>query len=629
MAKGNVTALRQVSPSRVTNVVKDAAANERTRPRAALGNPSPLPDAYTLGRPLVDAEIAQRMDRRLNANLARLTAGVAPRALAMAFADWWVHLATSPGRQLQLLEKASRKAHTLSGYAARCQSNVDQAPCIEPLPQDKRFVSPGWQQWPFNLMHQSFLLTQQWWHNATTGVQGVAKRNEEIVEFAVRQMLDVFSPANNPLTNPEVLQATAQQGGMNLVKGIMHFFEDWQAATQGQRPAGSEEFTVGENVAGTPGKVVFRNRLIELIQYAPTTDNVYAEPVLIVPAWIMKYYILDLSTHNSLVKYLVAQGHTVFMVSWHNPSAEDRDLGMDDYRRLGVMAALDAVSNMVPNQPIHAVGYCLGGTLLSIAAAAMARDGDDRLKTLTLLATQLDFTEAGELMLFVNEGQIAFLESMMWDQGYLDTKQMAGAFQMLRSNDLIWSRVIREYLLGERSPLTDLMFWNADKTRMPYRMHSEYLRDIFLNNDFAQGRYKVADKPVTISDIRIPIFAVGTVKDHVVPWRSAYKIHLLSDAKEVTFLLTSGGHNAGIVSEPGHPRRRFQVTTVGEGDTYVDPDTWQAQTPTQPGSWWPMWDAWLVDRSGGRRVKAPRTCGAPGRGFDVLDDAPGTYVLEP
>jgi polyhydroxyalkanoate synthase len=298
---------------------------------------------------------------------------------------------------------------------------------------------------------------------------------------------------------------------------------------------------------------------------------------------------------------------------------------MDDYRTLGVMAALDAVNAVLPARKVHAVGYCLGGTLLATAVAAMARDGDKRLQSATLLATQTDFTEAGELMLYINESQIAFLEDMMWEQGFLDTRQMAGAFQLLRSNDLIWSRMVRNYMMGEREPMFDLMAWNADATRMPYRMHSEYLRKLFLNNDLAEGRYEVGGRPVVLADIRVPIFAVGTVRDHIAPWRSTYKIHLLSDT-DVTYVLTTGGHNAGIASPPGGQNRSYQVKMKRADDYYVDPDSWLAEAPREQGSWWPEWARWLRSHSGS--PVAPPSIGAADAAFRPLGDAPGAYVLQ-
>ena len=603
---------------------KPPAVSE-TRLLGSQNVPTPIPpaDAKLEEQPSPGHFAAQAIDRAFKANLARLTAGITPAGLAGTYFDWASHLMLSPGKQMELAEKGWRKLARLSRYAGQATLDPNTQPCIAPLPQDYRFSDSAWEHWPYNLFYQSFLLNQQWWHNATTDIDGLAPESERVMSFIARQLLDRWSPSNLPWLNPEVTQTTLEMGGVNLVKGWQNFVEDWERAISGKPPVGTEAFQVGKNLAVTPGKVVYRNHLIELIQYAPTTDQVYAEPLLIVPAWIMKYYILDLSPKNSLVKYLVDQGHTVFMISWRNPGSKDRDLGMEDYHRLGPMAALDAISEIIPGPKIHAAGYCLGGTLLTIAAAAMARDGDQRLASLTTFATQVDFSEAGELMLFIGESEVAYLESMMWEQGYLNGNQMAGAFQILRSNDLIWSRMVHEYLLGQHQPMNDLMAWNADLTRMPFRMHSEYLRQLFLNNDLAKGLYRFKGRPLVINDIRVPIFAVSTVKDHVAPWHSVYKLHLLADTNEMTFVLTSGGHNAGIVSEPGHPRRRYQIRTSYEGETYIDPDTWQQTTPIQQGSWWPAWHSWLSERSFGKNSPPP----LGNRTYPPLTEAPGTYVL--
>jgi len=572
------------------------------------------------------APVRRAIDQSVHASVARMTGGLSPAALAEAWFDWAVHAAFSPGKQATLAVKLLRKRMRLAQFAARnALLQGRAAPCIDPLPQDHRFDDPAWQVWPFSLAYQSFLLTQQWWHNATTGVPGVSREHENLVAFAARQVLDAVSPSNLPWTNPVVLSETLRTGGTNLMAGLLNAAEDVARAAEGLGPVGADAFPVGRAVAVSPGAVVFRNRLIELIQYAPATAEVRPEPVLIVPAWIMKFYILDLSPENSLVRYLTDQGHTVFMISWRNPGPEDRDVSFDDYRRLGVMAALDAVSSIVPGHPIHAAGYCLGGTLLAVAAAAMSRDGDERLASLSLFAAQVDFTEAGELTLFIGESQISFLESLMRSQGTLDARQMAGAFQLLRSNDLIWSRIIRDYLLGRREPMTDLMAWNADATRLPARMHSEYLRGLFLDNNLAEGRLQAGGRPVSLTDIRVPVFAVGTERDHVAPWRSVFKIHLLAET-EITFVLCSGGHNAGIVTEPGHAHRRHRIRTRGTADRYRDPDTWVAETASREGSWWPAWANWLTARSG--PLGPPPATGAPASGYAVLGDAPGTYVLE-
>ena len=586
--------------------------------------PATSPEPVFLRDSYASTAFAEVIDRSTHSAMARFTAGLSPMTLTSAYADWASHLAALPGKRSLLVEKALRKWLRFVNYAARhAVERGDCEPCIEPLPQDKRFIGEAWRVPPYDLFYQSFLLTQQWWHNAMTDVRGVTHGHERIVAFGTRQWLDVFAPSNFLLTNPEVLERTRSEGGMNLLRGARNFIEDAERAWSGRKRIGTEAFQVGRNVAITPGKVIYRNRLMELIQYAPATKEVHPEPVLIVPAWIMKYYILDLSPHNSLVKYLTEQGYTVFMISWKNPGPEDRSLSMEDYRQLGVMAALDAVTGIVPARKVHAVGYCIGGTLLAIAAAAMARDGDKRLASTSFLAAQTDFTEAGELMLFINESQLAFLEDVMWEQGFLDSRQMAGTFQILRSNDLVWSRMVRTYLMGEREAITDMNAWNADATRMPYRQHAEYLRRLFLDNDLAEGRFSAGGKHVALSDIRQPIFAVGTETDHVAPWRSVYKFNLLTDS-EVTFLLTSGGHNVGIVSEPGHPHRHYRVATRASEDHYEDPDAWMAKTTVKDGSWWPEWIAWLDARSG-EKVNPPSM---GGRALTPLADAPGTYVRE-
>ena len=600
---------------------KRPASARRPGPAPA---PRPAVAAARRERPQQDSygatALGDVVDRSIHAAMARFTSGLSPAALAAACLDWAVHLAVAPGKQGQLVEKARRKAMRLAHYAVRRALGGAGEPCIEPLPQDRRFSAEAWRGWPFDLVWQGFLLQQQWWHNATTGVRGVTRQHEDVVSFAARQVLDMASPSNFVATNPELLQRTLRQGGMNLVRGAQNLVEDWDRAMGGRRPVGCDAFAVGRDVACTPGRVVFRNRLVEVIQYAPTTRRVRPEPVLVVPAWIMKYYILDLSPANSLVRHLVAQGFTVFMVSWANPGPESRDLGLEDYRALGVMAAIDAVAAAMPGRGIHAIGYCLGGTLLAIVAATMARDGDARLRSVALLAAQVDFSEAGELMLFVNESQLTFLEDLMWEQGFLDARQMAGAFQMLRSNDLVWSRAVRDYLMGERRPLIDLMAWNADATRMPYRMHTEYLRQLFLDNDLAEGRYRCAGRPVALSDIRLPVFAVGTRRDHVAPWRSVHKIHLLADA-EVTFVLADGGHNAGIVAPPGQAEVGYNVLARPAHAPYADPDTWLAEAPRREGSWWGELVGWLAARSG--RPVAPPHLPSPG-----LGDAPGMHVLQ-
>ncbi len=571
--------------------------------------------------------MAEKWDSWFHAALARRLSTLSYATPLMAITDWALHLATSPGKSIDLAWLALQHSQTMARYASeRLLAGVsEEVRHAVPVPtDDRRFSDPEWQQWPFNLMHQSFLLNQQWWTAATHGVWGVEKHHENIVDFMARQMLDLLSPGNQLFTNPVVLQRTLSQGGANLVRGFNNLIEDLKREAAGKPPAGTEDFVVGRDVGITPGKVVLKNRLIELIQYAPSTGKVHPEPILIVPAWIMKYYILDLSQTNSLIKYLVDAGHTVFCISWKNPDYGDRDLGMDDYLKLGFDASLNAVNAIVPNQKVHAVGYCLGGTMLAIAAAAMARDGDERLESMTLLGAQTDFKEPGELGLFIDESQLSLLEAQMNQTGFLTAKQMAGAFQMLRSYDLLWSRMVNEYLLGERTPVFDLMAWNADATRMPAKMHSQYLRRLFLHNDLSECRYPVNGQPVRLADLSVPVFMVGTLTDHVAPWHSVYKLHQQSPA-EITFVLTSGGHNAGVVNPPGNPRRHYQLLTRPAGGRSIAADEWQATAPHTQGSWWPAWQQWLQAHSSDETVKPP-SMGSD----DYLPqgDAPGTYVLQ-
>lgn len=546
------------------------------------------------------------MDLYTNAWLGQLTGAISPVALAAAWQDWASHLLLSPSKMLELGTQAT------SNWQRWMQSSTC---AIQPLAQDKRFNGPEWQTWPYRQISQGFLLTQQWWHRATIGVRGLSPHHTDVVSFIARQMLDCVAPSNFLTTNPVAQRVTRDSGGRNLIHGALRAAEEARRVLT--RTPAPIPFRPGKEVAITPGKVVLSNPLMELLRYEPMTETVHEVPVLLVPAWIMKYYILDLSPDNSLVRYLVEHGHTVYMISWKNPQAQDRDLSLEDYRRLGVMTAIDAITDGDETVKINACGYCLGGTLLAITAAAMARHGDQRLASMTLLAAQVDFTEPGELSLFIDESQVSFLEAIMWRQGYLDTHQMAGAFQLLRSNDLIWSRQQRHYLLDIPDRHSDLASWNADTTRMPCRMHFEYLRKLFLNNSLASMRYMVDGRPVSLMDIDIPVFAVGTLTDHVAPWRSVYKIVPLTDT-EVTFLLTSGGHNAGVVSPPGTPSRSYQIATQRSNAPYIDPDSWQELAELHEDSWWPAWESWLARRAGGRQTPPP-----PVQGLD----APGAYVL--
>jgi polyhydroxyalkanoate synthase subunit PhaC len=592
-------------------------------------------------------------DVAFKASLAKVTRGTSPASVIGAYMDWATHIAASPGKQRELIDSAIRE---WSGWWRYVQSSVEGecAPCVSTKPTDKRFKHEAWKKVPFNWISQAFLINQRWWSEAMTGVRGVSQHHEDVAEFTTRQWLDVWSPSNSVVTNPEILAQTFSSGGVNLMRGTNNWLQDVSDFVAQRKLPGSQAFVPGKTVAITPGSVIFRNRLIELIQYEATTSTVFPEPVLIVPSWIMKYYILDLSQQNSLVKYLIDAGHTVFMVSWKNPTAEDRDLSLEDYVELGALAAIDQVRRVCPSKKIHATGYCLGGTLLAMASALIAREhadhsrpskftkasnaiitNNDPLASVTMLASQVDFHEPGELSLFIDESQIAYLEDIMWEQGYLDGKQMAGAFALINSNDLIWSRMIHSYLMGTRAKMTDLKAWNADATRMPYQMHSEYLRSLYLKNDLAEGRFELNGRPIFLRDVHVPMFVVSTELDHVSPWRSVYKIHLLNES-EVTFVLSSGGHNVGVVNPPFQSKVAatelkypisYRLGIRPAGGAYTDPKTWQAQARQHSGSWWPAWQEWLATRSGEPITPSPiGGCGSSR--LAVIGDAPGKYVHE-
>ena len=559
----------------------------------------------------------QNLDRALRANIARLMCGISPHAFIEAWSDWALHLSRSPGRMLELSERAQTNALKLSAVVNSPKKDVE--PPFSPKSYDTRFDHPGWRKSPFQTWQQGFLAMQDWWDYATDPMRGLRQDDADRTRFMTRQMLDVVSPSNFPWLNPEIIEETMKTGGRNLGEGAAHFWGDWRKTVSQLHKPAPEGFEIGKNLACTPGKVVYRNDLFELIQYAPQTDDVQAEPILIVPAWIMKYYILDLSPHNSMVNYLIGQGFTVFMISWCNPTADQAELSLEDYRKRGIMAALDAVNVIVPRQKVQAVGYCLGGTMLAIAAASMARDSDDRLASITLMAAQIDFVEAGELLLFLDESQIAYIEDIMWDQGFLDRPQMSWAFAAIRSEDLIYTRAVRRYFLGHEDLPTDLGVWSADATRMPARMHSEYLRSLFLENRLTAGRFAVEGRVIALKDIAAPMFVIGTETDHIAPWRSVYKTKLFTDC-DLTFVLTKGGHNGGILSEPGHPGRHYRISHRSAGALYVGPDAWHLQQQADDGSWWPEWAEWLVTNSSGTRP-LPAMAGA-------ICAAPGSYVLQ-
>lgn len=558
------------------------------------------------------------LDRRLRGRFAYLTGGQSPWAALQAWEDWLFHLSVSPARQLELLWRWSQ---SLEALAEGIRANDPGDWAFKPEPGDRRFRSPGWRRPPYHFYAQSHLAAEAQWRAATSCLRGVAEHHSRRVAFMGSALLNAVAPVNFPWTNPDVLDAAFTSGGQNFAAGLKNFWKDLASQGGHAQVDGDTNWRVGETMATTAGEVIYRGDLFELIQYAPRTPKVHSEPILIVPAWIMKYYILDITPEDSFVRWLISQGFTVYMMSWKNPGPDQRNTAFDDYRQNGVMKALDVVHKANNGASVHGVGYCLGGTILAIAAAAMGRENDDRLASLTLLAAQTDFREAGELLLFIDESQVALLEDMMHLEGTLDARNMAGAFSILRAHELVYSRIVDRYLLGKPYEPGPLDAWLADPTRMPARMHSEYLRLLFMENSFTHGELPVDGAFVAVKDIRVPVFALGAERDHIAPWRSVYRIGLHGTA-ETTFVLTGGGHNTSVVSPPGK-EGAYYYTGPSIGKTgYVEPDAWLAGASRQPGSWWPEWLGWLRERATpGAPVIPPLAAG-------TLGSAPGVYVYE-
>jgi polyhydroxyalkanoate synthase len=564
----------------------------------------------------------EELAREMRAQLAAVTGGIAPDDYVQAWWDWYLNVAQTPAKQTEIAQSAFAALMDNFNFAVKASTGAP----LPPATDDRRFASEAWTQWPFNIWARGYANWAQVVKQATA-VPGMSKRSADLVGFSSQQIVEAASPANQLMTNPELLELTRAQSGQNLVAGFKNWLEDVDSTLKHRPPAGAQAFQVGENLAITPGKVVYRNELIEVIQYSAATQSVHAEPILIVPAWIMKYYILDLSPQNSLVRYLVEQGHTVFMISWKNPVEVDRNLGMDDYHNAGIHAALNAVGAIVPGPKIHAVGYCIGGTLLSITAAELAREGDARLASVTLFAAQTDFSEPGELSLFISPSQLSMLEAVMHKAGVLSSDKMGASFALMRAKDLLWTPAVNTYVKGQREKLNDLMAWNSDGTRMPCRMHSEYLKQLYLQNDLAAGRFQVNGGSISLAKITVPMFVLGTETDHVAPWKSVYKARALTRSTDYTFLLTSGGHNGGIVSGPVNPKRRFREWTWKDADSSLPPEQWLQQAVLTQGSWWPAWAAWLAAHSGPADAPPPNL-GNPSAGYPILGPAPGEYVLQ-
>ncbi|HZW47360.1 MAG TPA: class I poly(R)-hydroxyalkanoic acid synthase, partial [Microvirga sp.] len=494
-------------------------------------------------------------------------------------------------------------------------------PVAKPEPKDGRFQDPDWSQNPiFDFLKQAYLITTRWAEDMVDHAEGIDEHTRHKAGFYVKQISSALSPSNFLATNPELIRETIKESGANLVRGMRMLAEDIEAG-QGElklRQSDPSRFQVGVNMAVTPGKVVFRNDLIELIQYAPATETVLKRPLLIVPPWINKFYVLDLNPEKSFIRWAVSQGITVFCISWVNPDERHAHKGFEEYMREGIFAALDAVEQATGEKKVTTIGYCVGGTLLAVALAYMAAKGDDRIESATFFTTQVDFKNAGDLKVFVDEEQIKAVEESMKSRGYLEGARMANAFNMLRPNDLIWPYVVNVYVKGHAPFPFDLLYWNSDSTRMPAANHAFYLRNCYLENRLTKGEMEVGGVRLDLKKVTIPIFNLAAREDHIAPARSAF-LGSAAFGGPVDFVLAGSGHIAGVVNSPTKQKYQFWTGGPVEGEL----EDWVANARETPGSWWPYWFSW-IEKQAPKKVPARE----PGGGrLEPLCDAPGTYVL--
>ena len=571
------------------------------------------------------ADIAERCQRLVTESLTRKAAAGAssdPFNIGNAFLEMTAKMMSDPTKMVQAQISLWQDYLGLWQSAAGRMLGQETAPAATPEARDRRFRDKDWDENAlFDFIKQSYLLTSRWIQATVQDVHGLDDETARKVEFFTGQFVNALSPSNFVMTNPEVLRTTIESRGENLVRGLSNVLEDLERGNGrlAIKMTDLDAFRVGGNIAVTPGKVVFRTDLMELIQYDPATPKVHRRPLLIVPPWINKFYILDLRPENSLIKWAVDQGHTVFVVSWVNPDEALAEKTFDDYMVEGPLAALDAIEKAAGEAQINAVGYCVGGTLLACTLAYMAAGGDERIVSATFLATMVDFAEAGELAVFIDEVQVARLEERMKERGYLEGREMAASFNMMRDNDLIWSFVVNNYLLGKDPFPFDLLYWNADTTRIPAAMHGFYLRKMYLENKLVTpGGISLAGVPIDLGKIKTPAYVLSTQDDHIVPWKSTYA-HTRLYAGPVRFMLAASGHIAGIINPPAADKYCHWINAKKS----KNPDTWLKGATRHEGSWWPDWSKWLTKHAGQKTVAAR----VPGDGgLTVIAAAPGVYV---